>query len=269
MKTKILQSLLLMALFISPLLFGNSLVAQTTGTLSVSFGTTFTGGGYGTKYLLAAWIQTNSGTFVKTKLKYSKTSNLDHLQTWVNASSQNVVDATTGTTRPAPETLTFTWNGTDAASSAIVTDGVYKVWIEMAWASSLTTGKTVQSFNFTKGVTADHQTGATTNFTGVTLDWVPTFVGIADNTEKETFSVSPNPVNSESTINYTLNTLSDVTISLYDISGKLVKIILDDNQAAGNYSLPLALNSKVKSGVYFIKMYTGKTQHTERIMISR
>lgn len=267
MKTKFLQFLLITALVVSPLLFGNYSQAQTSGTLTVSFGTTFTGGGYSNKYVLAAWIQTNSGTFVKTKLKYCKSSNLDHLQTWVNASGQNVVDAITGNTRPAPETLTFTWNGTDV-STAVVTDGVYKVWLEMAWASSLTTGKTVQSFSFTKGVAADHQTGATTNFTGVTLDWVPTFVGIADNQEKENFSVSPNPINSLSTINYSLNSLSDVTISLYDINGKLVNVILDANQAAGNYNIPLSLNDKVKPGIYFVKMYDGKTQHTERVLIS-
>jgi hypothetical protein len=267
MKNRFLQILLVTALFISPFFFSAGLQAQTSGTLSVSFNTTFTGGSYGTKYLIAVWIQTNSGNFVKTKMKYSKTSNYDHLQTWVNASAQNVVDAVTGTTRPAPETLTFNWNGTDV-SSAVVTDGIYKVWLEMAWGSSLTTGKTVQSFSFTKGVTADHQTGATTNFTNVTLDWVPTFTGLNEYQEKESFSVSPNPVNNESTINYSLSSLSDVTISLFDINGKLVKVLFDNNQAAGNYNLPLSLNGTVKAGVYFIKMYTGKAQHTQRILIS-
>ncbi len=267
MKTKLLQSMLLTAFIISTLLSGEASQAQTTGNLTVTFNTTFTGGGYGTKYVLAAWIQTNSGTFVKTKLKYSKSSNLDHLQSWVDASAQNVVDAITGTTRPAPETLSFVWNGTDVPAT-VVNDGIYKVWIEMAWAASLTTGKTVQSFSFTKGVAADHQTGATTNFTGVVLDWVPTFTGVTENQEKISFAVTPNPVNSESTINYSLHALSDVTITLYDINGKMVKVLFGDNQAAGNYSLPLSLNGKVKPGIYFVKMYTGKTQHTERILIS-
>ena len=269
MKRKILQSLILTALFVSPFLFGNASQAQTTGSLTVSFNTTFTGGGYSNKYVLAAWIATSSGTFIKTKLKYAKSSNLDHLQTWVTASAQNVVDATTGTTRPAPEALTFVWNGTDAAASAVVTDGVYKVWLEMAWAASLTTGKTVQSFSFTKGVSADHQTGATTNFTGVVLDWVPTFVGIPSNQETDKFSITPNPVTKESTVNYSLNSLSDVTISLYDINGKLVKVLVDENQEAGNYTAPLSVSGDVKPGVYFVKMYTGKTQHTERIVISQ
>jgi hypothetical protein len=268
MKTKFLQSILLTAFIISTLLLSNVSKAQTTGNLTVTFNTTFTGGGYSNKYVLAAWIQTNSGTYIKTKFKYCKSSNLDHLATWTTANpSLTVVDGISGTTRPAPETLTFVWNGTDVPA-AVVTDGIYKVWIEMAWAASLTTGKTVQSFSFTKGVAADHQTGATTNFTGVVLDWVPTFTGVTENQEKVSFSVTPNPANSQSTINYSLNALSDVTISLYDINGKMVQVLFDDNQAAGNYSLPLSLNGKVKPGIYFVKMYTGKTQHTERILIS-
>ena len=267
MKLKFLHSLLLSVLIISPVLLSNNLQAQTTGTLTCSFTTTFTGGGYGTKYLLCAWIETNSGTFVKTKLKYVSSSNLDHVQTWATASGENVVDATVGATRSAPGALSFTWNGTNVAGT-VVTDGIYKVWIEMAWASSLTTGKSVQSFTFTKGATADHQTGATTNILNLVLDWVPSGVGIANIQEKENFSISPNPVTNESTINYSLNKLSDVTINLYDINGKLVNVLLDKNQAAGNYSLPISFKGRVKSGVYFVKMYTGETQHTERIVIS-
>ena len=267
MKTKLLQLLFVVAFMFFLFSRDQVLKAQTAGTLTCTFTTTFTGGSYGTKYLLAAWIETNSGTFVKTKLKYAKSSNYDHLQTWVNASGQNVVDAISSTTRLAPETLSFTWNGTNV-SAAIVNDGVYKVWLEMAWGSSLTTGKTVQSFSFTKGAVADHQTASTTNFTGLVIDWVPATTSIADNEIYIPFSVSPNPVNDKSTINYSLETISDVTISLYDFTGKLIKVLFDDNQAAGIYRFPLSLKENVKAGVYFIRMYTGSKQHVERILIS-
>ncbi|MEI6851407.1 MAG: T9SS type A sorting domain-containing protein, partial [Bacteroidota bacterium] len=177
----------------------------------------------------------------------------------------NYTDAVSGNTR-TNGLLSLTWNGTDLNSN-VVADGSYKVWVEFAWASSLTTGKIVTSFSFTKGTATDHQTPANmTNFTGITLDWVPTYVGIEDNQDQQTFSVSPNPVNKQSTINYSLNQLSDVTIGMYDISGKLVRVIYDGNQDAGNYRLPF--NSDVKPGVYFVKMYTGKAQHTERILIT-
>lgn len=263
MKTKLLTIFVIMLAFTT----SNMITAQTSGTLTCSFNTTFTNGSWGTKYVLAAWIQTNSGTFVKTKLKYSKTSNHDHIQTWVNASGLNVVDATTGATLAAPGAISFTWNGTDV-NAAIVTDGIYKVWLEMAWGSSMTTGKTVQSFSFTKGTNSDYQTGATTNFTGVTLDWVPTSTGIEDKQEKLSFSISPNPISRESIINYSLKSLTDVSISLYDINGKLVEVLFDKNQTAGDYRMPLSIKKNIKPGVYFIKMYTGNSQHTERILVS-
>jgi flagellar hook assembly protein FlgD len=266
MKMKNLHKMILMVLLISPLFVGSGAFAQTPGTLTCTYTTTFTGGGWGTKNCLAAWIETSSGTFIKTKFKYSKSGDLDHLGTFTSKPNyNNYIDAMTGNSRATNGLMTLIWNGTDL-STAVATDGVYKVWIEMAWGSSLTTGKTVQSFSFTKGTATDHQTGATTNFTGVTLDWVPTYVGLEENKSELNFSVTPNPVTNQSTINYSLNDMSDVTISLFDINGKRVRVLLDKNQNAGNYNLPF--HSDVNPGVYFVKMYTGNTQHTERILIT-
>jgi len=194
---KKLHKMILTALLISPLFMGSIVFAQTPGTLTCTYTTTFTGGGWGTKNCLAAWIQTNSGTFIKTKFKYCSSGNLDHLATFTSKPSYN--------------------NYTDAT-------------------------------------------------TGITLDWVPTYVGMEENQNQLSFSISPNPANDKSTISYSLNKTEDVTISMYDISGKLVKVIFDQNQDAGNYNLPFYTN--VKPGVYFVKMYTGNAQHTERILIT-
>jgi len=266
MKKKITFILLVVILMISPVFLNQDLYAQTAGTFTCSY-TTVSTGGYTPKNVIAVWIETNSGTFVKTKLKYCSNGNLDHLATWTGKSGLNVVDAITGSTRTANGAMTFVWNGTDV-SATLVADGTYKVWIEFAWASSLTTGKTVEPFSFTKGATADHQTPVSSaNITGITLDWVPAGVGIIEKQDKEIFSVSPNPINNQTTINYSLIDLSDVTISLYDVTGKLMTVLSDGNQNAGNYSLPLNLKAKVKPGVYFVKMNTGKTQHTERVLL--
>jgi len=265
MKLKKLSSKIVMTMMICLLFIGSLVSAQTTGTLTCSF-TTVSSGGYSPKNCLAAWIETSSGTFIKTKVKAANSGNFDHLATWTSKPNyNNYTDAVSGATRNNG-LLTITWNGTDLSAS-VVNDGVYKVWVEFAWASNLTTGKTITSFSFTKGPAIDNQTPANlTNFTGITLNWVPSGVGIAYNETKQTFSVTPNPVTRESTINYSLTSLTDVTISVYDINSKLVKVLTDENQVAGNYSLPLSLN--VKPGVYFVKMNTGKDQHTERIVIA-
>ncbi|MEI6852603.1 MAG: T9SS type A sorting domain-containing protein [Bacteroidota bacterium] len=268
MKTKFLQSVLLMALIISPLFFVNSLKAQTPGTLT--FGVTLTShnASYGLQHVSAVWIENASFGFVKTKYRFASGHTLNsHLPVWKTNSASNVTDATTGATLNSYTPISISWNGTNV-SAAVVADQLYRVYVEFTWDDG-TANHDTTSVTFLKGVNAVHLTPANkTNFTTMTLDWVPTYVGITENQDKETFSVSPNPINSESTINYSLNTLSDVTISLYDINGKLVKVIFDDNQASGNYSMPLSLNGKVKPGVYFLKMYTGKTQHTERILIT-
>ncbi|MEI8201433.1 MAG: T9SS type A sorting domain-containing protein [Bacteroidota bacterium] len=263
MRKKITFSLAILALF-----FSVGLSAQTAGTLTCVY-TTVSSGGYTPKNCLAAWIETSSGTFIKTKFKYCSSGNYDHLATWTGKSGQNVVDATSGSTRTANGLMTLVWNGTDV-SSALVADGTYKVWIEFAWASSLTTGKTVQSFSFTKGATADHQAPADlTNLTGITLDWAPASgAGIEDQQAKPAFTVAPNPVTNQSMIKYSITEFSDVTVSLYDISGRLVDVLLDDNQTAGNYSLPLSSKGNVKAGVYLVKINTGKTQQTQRIIVS-
>ena len=86
----------------------SSVNAQTPGTLNFTFTPTSHSGYQGTKNVLAVWIQSSTGAFVKTKLRYAGNSTKDHLPTWaVNAggsstnclsSNCNVVGATTGAT---------------------------------------------------------------------------------------------------------------------------------------------------------------------------
>jgi len=52
--------------------------------------------------------------------------------------------------------------------------------------------------------------------------------------------------------------LSDVTIALFDVTGKLVKILVDENQDAGNYSIPLSINGKLEAGVYLVEFQLRK-----------
>lgn len=88
-------------------------VGQTTtpGTLTFTFTQVAHSPCYtGSRNVLAVWIQTSSGAFVKTKLRNAGGSTSDHLPTWaVNSggtaancmsSACNKTDATTGATLP-------------------------------------------------------------------------------------------------------------------------------------------------------------------------
>jgi hypothetical protein len=169
--------------------------AQTSGTFSFSVTTTSTGG-YSPNHLLAIWIENGSASFVKTKIMYASVDNLDHMDTWVTRSGENVVDAVSGSTLSSHGTISFLWNGTDV-SGALVQDGQYSTWLEMAWASSLTTGKTVNSFPFTKGASAFHYAPANTaNFLSISLDWTPSVpTSIKGEMENQDIIVYPNPSN--------------------------------------------------------------------------
>lgn len=247
-------------LFIAALIAGIGLNAQTNGTLTFSVTTTSTGN-FSPKHVVAIWIEKADGTFIKTKLKRAN-SRVQYLNQWVTKSGQNVVDATTSATINAHQTENITWNATDV-NAAVVPDGDYKLWIQMAWAN--TNGPTY-SIPFTKGASAVNLTPANqTNYTNMSLVWTPNTTGINENNSEKLFSVYPNPISNQSKISYNLKENSDVTISLIDANGKLIKVLTDENQVAGNYNLQLG--SKLKAGIYFIKMNTGKTQFTERIVV--
>ena len=59
----------------------------------------------------------------------------------------------------------------------------------------------------------------------------------------------PNPFKNATTISYHLSTPGHVTLSVYDLSGKLLKVLVDDARDAGDYEQ--AFNStNLVSGTY-------------------
>ncbi len=268
MKKKSTFLLFSLAVLLSSFLISQASFAQTAGNLNFSMSFTSHSGGYGAMHVVSIWLENGTGTFVKTKYRYASGHTLSsHLPVWKANSASNIVDATVGTTLTSYSPVSITWNATNV-SAALVADGDYKVMMEITWDDG-TANHDTASVTFTKGPSGVHLTPANfTNFTGITLDWVPSGVGINENFGKETFSVTPNPISNVSTVNYSLTENSDVTVSLYDVTGKLINVLYDANQTAGTYNLPLNVKGKVKQGVYFLKMYTGKSQHTERIIVT-
>jgi len=141
--------------------------ANTPGTLTVSVLTVSMGGNYSPKNVVAIWIQTNTGVFVKSLLVYANTRKND-LTTWFPISKGSTVNAITGATQSSNAVRTCTWNGTDL-SGAVVADGIYKVWMNMA------DGKTAfSSFSFNKGPVVDTVKPANvTGFSNISISWAP------------------------------------------------------------------------------------------------
>lgn len=76
----------------------------------------------------------------------------------------------------------------------------------------------------------------------------------------------PNPFNPETQVQYSLPQKSDVTINVYDISGKLVDKIFSGSQSKGSYRARWnALN--VPSGVYIIQVQAGQIALSKKCVL--
>ena len=76
-------------------------------------------------------------------------------------------------------------------------------------------------------------------------------------------SVYPNPFNPQTEIHYTIPKTEDVTISVFDITGKKVVVLKSEMQNAGEHSI-IWNAEQMSSGVYFIRLQTDdkiKSQH--------
>jgi hypothetical protein len=77
---------------------------------------------------------------------------------------------------------------------------------------------------------------------------------------------APNPIRTTSTITFALPVESRVVMNLYDVSGRVVRRLLDHRRPAGFHSVPLDRGS-LSSGVYFYRMEAGSYRQTRKMMI--
>ncbi|RLD41710.1 MAG: hypothetical protein DRI86_12920, partial [Bacteroidetes bacterium] len=97
------------------------------------------------------------------------------------------------------------------------------------------------------------------------IDVLPNgIVNIQDNFDVKVF---PNPYKGQTNIAYTLNNRTNVKIEVYSSLGKLVSVIVDDNQKAGLYKYKFsARNLGYSQGVYYLKMTLDNEVITKRII---
>jgi C1A family cysteine protease len=83
----------------------------------------------------------------------------------------------------------------------------------------------------------------------------------------------PNPFNGTTTISYSLAQPSEVKIRIYNVSGRLIKTLLDSEMIAGNHSLIWKgedeRGNQTSSGVYFIRIKAGNYTKTRKIIYLR
>lgn len=85
------------------------------------------------------------------------------------------------------------------------------------------------------------------------------------------FSCTPNPLHKRTLIQYQLNAGQHVSLKIYDIAGKLVNTLVDEQQDAGMYDLTWNgvdhNGSAVSSGVYFLKFQTDEHSSAQKLLL--
>lgn len=260
------------SLFLSISLFVCTLLsAQTTGTLTLAFSQTPHTSFEGTKNVMAVWIESSTGTFVKTRARNAGGGTSDHLTVWAVKSggsagncmsaSCNTLGATTGATLSNFGNRNFSWDGTNASGN-VVPDGTYKIFVESTWNHG-SAATTTRSYTFVKGAAQDLQTPASdANFTNITLAWNPAGSGLVEKTPEMAVTIRPNP--SENGV-FTVEFDYAVRISAMNLAGE--EVYAEDvkmNEVSKEVDL-----SSLTSGVYFICVTNGSALSKHKVVVNK
>ena len=81
----------------------------------------------------------------------------------------------------------------------------------------------------------------------------------------------PNPFNPTTTIEYSLAEGSDVILKIYNLSGKLIRTLVNEYQSAGYYSITWygdnEVGQEIASGVYFYQIQAGDFVSTKKMVV--
>ena len=77
----------------------------------------------------------------------------------------------------------------------------------------------------------------------------------------------PNPFNPTTTIEFTLEHDGRVTLRVYDILGREVVTLLNENRGAGEYQKVVFDASRLSSGVYYVVLRSGSKQRSEKMVL--
>ncbi|MBE0433425.1 T9SS type A sorting domain-containing protein [candidate division WOR-3 bacterium] len=83
-----------------------------------------------------------------------------------------------------------------------------------------------------------------------------------------TLALSPNPIRSTGHLTYALAERSMVNVSLYDATGSIVRMLVNEQQAAGQHTVPMA-NDGLAAGVYFVRVTTDQGTTGKMMVVVR
>jgi hypothetical protein len=78
----------------------------------------------------------------------------------------------------------------------------------------------------------------------------------------------PNPFNPSTSIQYTVGCLQFVNLTIYDVLGREVSVLVSEEKPAGRYEIGFNAVG-LSSGVYFYKLQSGNFIETKKMILIR
>jgi len=108
-------------------------------------------------------------------------------------------------------------------------------------------------------------------YTTIKYVQTPTSVEERNTSVPSTFCLSqnyPNPFNPSTVISYQLPVMSKVMLKIYDLLGREVATLVNEEQSAGKYNYELGIrNYELSSGIYFYRLQAGDFIETRKMLV--
>lgn len=109
---------------------------------------------------------------------------------------------------------------------------------------------------------------AAVRFLDVALDSITLTVPEVPPAHFELFSNYPNPFNAETRIRFTLDRAAAVSMTVYSLTGREVRRLLDKTVSAGVHEIPFHAGD-LPSGIYLARIQTGQKSQTIKMLLTR
>ena len=139
------------------------------------------------------------------------------------------------------------------------TDGGNHWMVEKSGTSNMLNSVCFIGSDFVGYVVGDNGTILKTTDGGVGIN------ELTNNNELLSANIYPNPVTNNAIISYELPLKSQVTISLYNLTGKEILSLINEEQDKGSYSINFNANN-LDSGIYFCTLKAGEKTITKKIV---
>ena len=81
-------------------------------------------------------------------------------------------------------------------------------------------------------------------------------------------SVYPNPFNPSTNIEFSLSQSSNVFMSVYDVNGRLIKLLINDEFSPGVHSFSWDA-SNYPSGIYFVRLVSDDISISQKLVLMK